>query len=302
MVKNNKKSTKRKPKNMNQIIKYKPAATNDSSLRLRNHIGMILDPCNAILGPTAYRGADGFITRFKNVVAAGTTPANPYYVSVFYPAFNGVFLSAYATAGDIVTPTYSGGPGQAFLLSNAESQRVVGACVKVNYLGSELNRQGVVYRGVIPAAAVSGATIQNLIVLCQATDRMPDKILETKFVPSSVEETYWQTGPSAPSETGDRNVIVTIVAGGGAVQVDTYLEHTLITEWRPKFGVGLISPPPNTPDVPSGLERVRTTLSQLGNWWVEAAHTASSAVHTASSIYRGTKMLGNVARLAITAA
>lgn len=271
--------------------------------RLRAHTAMVLDPCNATLGPTAYRGSDGFVTRFKNVVAAGTTTGFPYYVSIFYPAYNGISLSGYASATSVVTPSYTtSGPGQPFLLANADSQRVVGACTRISYLGSELNRQGIIYRGVLPESAVSGATVQQLMALCQRNDRTPDYILETKFIPGSVEEQYWDTGSTAPAEAGDRNVIVTVVYGGATVALDTYLEHTLICEWRPKFGSGLAVPSPNTPDVPSGLERVRTVLSSLGNWWLDMAHTARTAIDTAGKVYGGMRVIKQAGRLALMAA
>lgn len=298
----NKKTKSATRKSVKKQMMKRPVQLSDSAERLRNHIGMVMDPCNAILGPTAYRGADGFVTRFKINQTAGTTTTNQYFVSVFYPAYNATFLSGYAAATNVVTPAYINGPGQAFLLANADSQRVVGACTKITYLGSELNRQGVVYRGVMPEAAITGATVQDIITLCQRTDRTPDSVLETKFIPSSIEETYWKTGGVAPSENGDRNVIVTVLYGGAVTAVDTFLEHTLICEWRPKFGVGLVCPPPNTPDVTGGLEKVRTAISRFGHWWLEGTHTAGTAVRTAAHMYQGTRALANVARLALTAA
>nr|WRQ65505.1 hypothetical protein [Tolivirales sp.] len=282
---------------------YVPRNISGDSQRLRNHVGMVLDPCNSVLGPTAYRGSDGFVTRFRNIIAAGTTTANPYYVSIFYPAYNGVFLSGYSAATSVVTPVYTtAGPGQPFLLSNADSQRVIGACTRINYLGSELNRQGILYRGVVPESAVAGSTINQLIALCQANERTPDHPLETKFIPSSIDEQYWDTGSVAPSEAGDRNVIVTVMFGGTTVDLNTYLEHTLICEWRPKFGSGLVVPTPNTGDVPSGLERVRSALSKLGDWWLSASHTAGQAIMTGAQMYKGTQRLVGAARLAIAAA
>jgi hypothetical protein len=302
---NKRSSTKKQSKQQQQMVVYKKpkvASGGDSTAmnRLKNHVNMIIDPCNAVIGPTAYRGSDGFVTRFKNVVAAGTLTNFPYYVSVFYPAYNATTTGVYASASTPVSVSWSSGPGQAFLLANADSQRVVGACTRLNYLGSELNRQGIVYRGVMPAAALTGATVTGLITLCQSSQRVADGVIETKFVPSSVEEQYWSTGGVAPTDDGDRNVIVTIVYGGTSVNCDTFLEHTLICEWRPKFGVGLVSPPPNTPDVPGGLEKVRTVLSRLGHWWLEHKETASSAIKTATGLYNSTKSIaGMAARLAI---
>jgi len=267
--------------------------------RVRSHVNMCLDPCNAPIGPTAYRGADGFITRFKSIYAVNVATSTPYYVFIYYPAYNSVWAQPVADPNASIGPAYGlAGPGQAFLLANADSQRVVGACTTVRYTGSELNRQGLVYRGNLPQIATVGASVNSLMALCQFADRIPDGHLDTKWNPTPAEEEYWGTGATAPDSGGDRNVIVTIVQGSSVIDLPLSFSVTLISEWRPRFGIGMQVPTPSTPDAPAGLERVRTALSTLGNWWVAGSSVAAQAITTGTRMYKAAKMVRGAAALA----
>lgn len=260
--------------------------------RVRSHVNMVVDPCNAPIGPTAYRGADGFITRFKAIYPVNIPIASPYYVFIYYPAYNSVWAAPVTDPNAVIPGNYiTPGPGQSFLLANADSQRVVGACTTVSYVGSELNRQGLVYRGNLPQVAVVGASVKSLMALCQFSNRVPDGHLETKWNPSPVEEEYWPTGPVAPEGGGDRNVIVTIIQGSTEVDLPISLSVTLISEWRPKFGIGMQVPTPSTADAPAGLERVRSALANLGNWWVTGSTLAAQAITTGAKMYKASKMV-----------
>lgn len=269
--------------------------------RVSSHLAMVLDPCNSVLGHTAYRGSDGFVSRFKmnQVVNAGGA-TNNICVVAFYPAYNGISVQFTNDPNAALPTNYAtAGPGQAFLLANCGGQRVVGACTEISYTGTELNRQGIIFRGVIPESVMNGASVNQLRVLCQSSSRNTGAKMETKWIPSSIEEEYWNTGAAAPAEAADRNVIVTVLDAPQASLQAFNLVHTLIVEWRPKLGIGLQVPTPNTPDAPAGLERVRTALSKLGNWWIDAAQTASTAMITGRRMYDGAAALGSVAKLAL---
>lgn len=262
--------------------------------RIRSHVRMLLDPCNAPLSPTAYRGSDGFVTRFNKVDSF--TSANTAFVFAFYPAYNSIWQGTYADANVATGAAWAtAGPGQPFLLANAESQRAVSACVRAEYVGTELNRQGILYYGVVPESSLAASsTLLLKQSLLQKAVRTPDGVLECKWVPSSSEEEYWATGSVAPDQNADRNVIV-IIGSGFSAGVTFNFQATLIAEWRPKFGVGMMTPTPNTPDAPAGLERVRTFLSTLGNWWVEGAHTAATAMTVGKQVARASNALRTLA-------
>lgn len=277
----------------------RPGLLIEAQSRIGRHINMLLDPCQAVIGPTAYRGSDGFVNRF-NVVSSITSSAgtNTAWVMAFYPAYNGIWAGAVADALTPVTPSWiTPGPGQTFLNNTADSQRAVAACIKAEYAGTELNRQGVIYSGVLPVSALTGTTtLLQLQNLCQAVERTPDHMMEVKWVPTSIEETYWENGVGTPSDTGDRNAIIFIGSGFTQGIVHNF-QTTLVAEWRPMWGQGFMQPTPNTPDAPAGLERVREVLSTMGNWYVEGVRTAAAAIAVGAQAARATRSISRMRNL-----
>lgn len=256
--------------------------------RVIDHVNMVSDPCNSLLAPTAYRGMDGYLTRFANNLTIPTVAGKTGFIFIYYPAYNTIYNVA-ANPNDTfnLTMGLSAGPGQAFLLSNASSQRAVGACCTLGYTGTELNRSGTLWVGNLPYAALQGpvVTAASLIPLCQRTMRTPDAPLDIKWEPAAVDEQYWETGTGAPPNLGDRNVIVIIGQGFSSdTTVNFTVRSTLVAEWRPDFGLGLQTTNPNTPDVPGGLEKVRSILAGLGDWWVSSSHTMGRVATVAGTL------------------
>lgn len=259
----------------------------EGEARVDGHVKMILDPCNANLMKTAYRGQDGFIQRFSNLNNFTIEAPSTAFLIVYYPGYN----NAYFVQGDpsvTFTVAYGGypGPGNAFLTANAGSQRVVSACIDFAYTGTELARQGIVYSGVLKSSvfgtAVSINTVQTLL---GHGVRTPDASLETKWVPSPTDEEYWQPGVAAPSND-DGNVIV--IAGSGLPSGYGFaIKQTLIAEWLPKTGLGFAAVTPSSADPSAGLERVRSKLSQFGNWWQAASHAGHEAYRVVGGLARG---------------
>lgn len=270
-----------------------PVELSDATERIMTHANLCMDPCNAKIGPTAYRGSDGFVQRFRTTQSLVLTTQS-CFLSVYYPAYNSIYLAAIPLpASGIAGPlTYNiAGPGQSFLLTNADSQRAVAACMQVDYTGTELDRQGLLYRGVIKASVFSNSfTLDQITALLGNPERVPDHTAEVKWIPGSIEEEYWNTGSIAPDGPGDRNVIVTV--GVGFTSPVTFsFTNTLVTEWQPNFGVGIAANSPNTADAPAGFEHVKTHLARAGNWWVSAANSLSSGYRAAAKVYRATKPL-----------
>lgn len=270
--------------NRRQLVQYDPFS------RIARHTNMVFDPCNAALGPTAYRGQDGFVQRFAKTQTF-TTTTDQCFVSIYYPAYNGSSTAVYALPSSPVgVVTYSTpGPGQAFLLANADSQRPIGACIEATYAGTELNRQGLLYMGSCKASLFKAATTTDAIcaLLGHAT-RVPDRTTSVKWIPSPVDEEYWTTGAAEPESAGDRNVIV-IVGVGFTAPVSFTITTTLIAEWSPNAGLGIATPSPNTADAPGGIEHVRSNLARMGNWWVQAAHSLEAGYQTARGVYNATR-------------
>lgn len=258
--------------------KQKSSKSEDAT-RIARHVAMIMDPCNAELGPTAYRGADGFITRFRNVVTISPVATKTGFAYVWYPAYNrGTTVNANSGDPFAFNPNFDG-PGQTFLLNQSDTQRAVGACTTLNYTGTELDRCGIVYSGVVPIATLQNIkTLADIALVLQHEQRVSDKPIEVKWSPSAAEEEYFRSnlGSIEPPNAGDRNCIVFIVLGTDPTtsSCNFSLINTLISEWRPEAGSGISTPNPSSHDVPGGIEKVRSILQRMGNWWFGAAKTA----------------------------
>lgn len=279
------------------------AGSNEALERIMGHTNMVMDPCNSKICPTAYRGSDGFVQRFRTTQSLVLTTQS-CFLSVYYPAYNSFYLAAIPLpASGIAGPiTYNiAGPGQAFLLANADSQRAVAACTQVNYTGTELDRQGLLYRGVVKASVFSNSfTLDQITALLGNPERVPDHTSEVKWIPGACEEEYWNTGAVTPDAPGDRNVIVNVGIGFTSSVTFTFT-NTLIAEWQPNFGVGIAANTQNTADAPAGFEHVKTQLAKAGNWWVSAAHSLETGYQTAAKVYRATKGIrAGMSALALT--
>lgn len=296
MKKYSKKATAAKTTAMVMPKQLKRTSQSEDSARVARHVNMIVDPCNAELGPTAYRGSDGIISRFRNFTVVGPTAGKTGFAFVYYPAYNAIQLLGVNTSDTINFVPTTGGPGQAFLLASGAAQRAVAACSAVTYTGTELDKSGVLYSGVVPIAALGAIKrVDEIAALLQHQSRVHDEDLEVKWSPSSVEEQYWESGAGTPSDPGDRNAIVIIGLGFNPLTTSNNftIVNTFIAEWRPEPGQGLSTPNPSSHDVPGGLERVRSALQKLGNWW-------SSAYKTASKAYNSN--IGKAVRVAVAAA
>jgi hypothetical protein len=247
--------------------------------RVRSHTNMLLDPCGSVLGQTAYRGMDGFVNRFVNTNVLPFVAGKTGFIHTFYPAYNSTGTQVLNAADSVPVIPLSVGPGQGFMLQNASSQRAIAACCSVTYTGTELNRSGSIYMANLPLSALEGNKSPNeLLRLCQHVTRTPDSTIDVKWNPSPIEEEYWTVGAAAPTDGGARNVIVIVGVGFASdTVINVTIRNTLIVEWLPQTTLGFQATNPSSPDVPGGLEKVRTLLSRAGDWWVQAAHTAAVA-------------------------
>jgi hypothetical protein len=259
---------------------------------------MVSDPCNSILGHTAYRGKDGFINRFSAIYNTGGVGATCSIIA-YWPRYNRVFKLSIAAETDNFSVNFydatfsSAGPGGAFLGTNAGEVRPVAACITSSYVGTELDRQGYVVSGVLPYSTITGTlNIGTLRQLCQKWMRTPDAQNETKWIPTPSDEEYEPIPATLPANPTDDNVVVHIACGFAAGKVNFYHRVVNIFEWQPFYGLGISCPTPNTPDAPGGLERVRSALANMGDWWMEATHTAATALRVGANIYNSTRALG----------
>lgn len=270
------------------------SVVDDGTGRVIAHADMIMDPCNSLIKPTAYRGNDGFVQRFSRVSVESNATLTAFAI-LFYPGYNSMVVVNAATPDTAISTAWNtAGPGQAYLLGNAGSQRAVGACLTWDYVGTELNRQGTIVMGSIKVGSLGTATTVNQLQALLSTGmRTPDHSVEQKWCPAPSDEEYWATGPTAPENASDSNMIV-IAGSGFAAGVAYRIKTTLIAEWMPKQGLGVAAVNASSPDAPAGLERVRTLLHSFGEGWQSAMHTGAVVARTARQVYNSTRAAGQV--------
>lgn len=265
---------------MAKTVAPKSSAKAEDITRITRHVNMIMDPCNAELGPTAYSGADGIISRFRNVQTIGASAGKTGFIFVFNPSYNAVSAVNVNAADLYAFGSTGGGPGQTFLLNSGATQRAVAACSAVSYTGTELDRSGILYSGVVPASAIgANKRVDEIAMLLQHEHRVSDQLLEIKWSPQTIEEQYWESGATTPANSAERNVLVIIGLGLNPATTSSNFSivNTLIAEWQPEPGQGLVTTNPSSHDVPAGLEKVRTILQRMGNWWSTAQGVAGAA-------------------------
>lgn len=293
-----KKTTRATKKTAKKTVKARARAVPLDTGRVASHVRMIMDPCNAVITPTAYRGKDGFITRVNGYRAMPSGATFQCGIFAYWPRFNRIYAFGADTSGsgfsiDFWNATYSAeGPGGPFFGTNAAETRPVAACLTGVYLGTELDRQGQVIQGVVPYRSITGTvTIDFLAQLAQRTQRTPDGVVETKWIPSPSDEEYMSNPTSNPNTIGvaDDNIVFIAYRGFAAGKVNVTAKFTGIYEWQPFYNLGISAPTPNTPDPPGGIERVRSALATFGNWWLDAGSLMDSAVSAAGATVRGAR-------------
>lgn len=254
---------------------------------------MLVDPCAGDLKPSAYSGRAGYLARFSTT-ASFTVPASNAALIAYHPGAGNVSYTAAASGTTSITPTW--GPTSSglsaplgFMYSTARGARAVAACITFTYIGSELNRSGMVGTLVAPCdeALFGGAatTVSAKLNSCQAVARTPAESFDVRFVPCPLDEQYVNL-QGAPSEYfGDRcALVIPVVAGTNAL--DFRVRLTVIYEYLPLPDAAMPVTNATTPVPVGGLERL-----------VNAAHRVPNMISTldrvAGSVYKAMTSVAN---------
>lgn len=222
----------------------RPTTMSKDNAVLSQHWQMLSDPCHATLTESAYRGRAGIPARFTGIYSY-TTGTETAFALVANPASGAGTLTALANSATAWTPAYATAlPGQAYLLTVADSARVIGACLDIDFVGTELQRAGMFYGGVLPLTTLPAAvatSVDNVKVLLNNETRVPDHQVDQLWFPGVGNEAYTPLGSASASYTADHNALV-FLAENLPAGLQLRLRLTIIYEWVPKSGTGLITP------------------------------------------------------------
>lgn len=231
---------------------------------LQKHWEMLVDPCTSTLTESAYRGAAGIPSRFTRT-ATVLSGSDTCYMYIGNPAGLSYANVAAVTSVAPVTPVFAYGmAGKAFITANSAAFRVVSSCLTVEYIGTELNRSGKLYTGVLPAQTIAGGvatSIDKVKTLLTSSCRTPDYELESLWFPGVGNENYCDINTSADMFNDDKNVTV-FIAENCPAGVQIQVRETIIVEWLPKPDMGFTAAKPaGGSNPPAAMERLHNAAS-----------------------------------------
>lgn len=165
------------------------------------HRNLLLDPCNATLGPPVYSGlGTGQYRRVRTYLSAEGSSVEGCYV--FQLGSNSVWIASHVAGTAGTNYTFSAG---AAIFTDANlgafrQMRCIAGCVKVRYLGAESNRSGSIGLLAAPALMLGPSQVSNVnadMTRCPVVHRTGEVQHEVKFVPNSSDEDF-----TTPTITG----------------------------------------------------------------------------------------------------
>ncbi len=234
---------------------------------------LLADPCSAPLTPGCFQGmASGMLYRTRTTVFAGGAavdsylafiPSNDINTTGYYP----IQWCSVNTGGAAPTTQYGAGING---LPTGCRARCVAACIKIRYLGSELNRAGIVghhltndpvFKGGYPAGlAAAVSPISTLQTTAQTLYRLGETKHEVRWVPSFNDGGYIQNAAGAGLyDNRDGNAVAMSVQGAPAGSI--YYEVTAVWEVIPDSSSGLVPPE----QAPRSSNTVNDVLRAIGD-------------------------------------
>jgi len=227
---------------INPVPRAPPINRDEDALK---YLALISDPCNGELVPPTYAGeGSGLFLRTKTMISPGASAvdsilqfgpsqinensqgqnANGFGGPILYASSNSSGGGLSNVYGESIAPTYFGfEPSSAGV---AGAARCIAACVKVHYLGSELNRAGIVYAGLLSSPIFTDATSVTLSPVATLgnalgqIDRVGSRVHEYKWLPSFGDEQFIKLAQSDITDTvqnrPDGNSLVVAVSGAYA--------------------------------------------------------------------------------------
>lgn len=242
---------------------------------------MLLDPCNAELSPSAYRGDQGYKTRFVANGGIGSTAGATATAIIFTPGLGRIYSADGANSQStisFVAGTFPN-PGQSFLAANADSVRSLGACLSAYPNSSVMNTSGFVYTGIIPeSSALSATSVDALSQLCNKSARIQvAEPMEIKFIPGTVDEQYAPLGGSI--QVDNDNMCIVMCFSGFSAASGLRIRATNIVEWKPEPSLGIATTSQLSNPSSNTIEHVKQCLfEQDPHWYTSVGNVVKSTV------------------------
>lgn len=253
---------------------------------------LVSDPCYGPLVQPTYEGTGaGIMTRFEtdfivNATATDTaayigfSPGNLIASGAVFGAVMGA-TGALATDATGIVPQFTGSrqPGIG-LLPSMSAYRVVAACMQVSFVGSELQRAGVVSVGQVTASVLNtgSLTVAGLRALSSTVVRIPDGELEIKLRPTAISQKFVPvSGTNLDSDYAAQPALIATMAG---IPVSTGMRVRLVAvyEWIPAVASGCILPDNASSNSNNTISQVLKFLDTRFPQWQVKILTAATKI------------------------
>lgn len=241
------------------------------------HRNLLLDPCNAPLGPPVYSGlGSGQYRRVRTIITAEGSSVEGAYV---FQLGTNTFWKASHVAGTAGTNYTYSSPDAIYLASQLipttldsvtnQTIRCIAGCVKVRYVGTEANRSGTIGLLACPAAynyPGRNSTADRDATACPVLHRTGEVMHEVKFVPNGSDEEFLsptQATPGVVNNITPRNSTLVAVYQGVPAQTIRF-EVTAVYEVETAGTSGVIT----SVNPPSGmtLNQLLRSLGPVSQW------------------------------------
>lgn len=262
------------------------SVSSDISAEFHGHMRMVMDPCAAPATCSVYSGASGVVTRHVRTGQLSGAVGDQALSFAWGPSIYRVCEANTANGGTVYAPGYTaiGVPGYDFLNSVTAQSRVIGACLRIHWNGTELSRAGSVAYGCMQLSQYPGGvntTVDNLFQMLPNKTRVVPGELEIRWNPVNEDESYEQCDSSVTvTNNQDRNGLFFAYQGPAGAAFGYTL--TVLYEWVPALGQGQPSPPTVRKSLPAAVSHINSALSRIKHWG-DGAHDLASQLATATT-------------------
>ena len=274
---------------------------------------LLSDPCNADLCHPVYAGTEGgYLVRLKSFLTAGGSGSAVDSITCFNPFGRNdtgfqQWCATYASAGGGLGNVSEFGSMPWLSTGGVGYYRPVAGCLKVHYIGAELERKGLVSLIVGKQQcqygdAYGSTTADALVPTSAKTVRLGSEPHELRWAPMTPDDTEYSTqyqpgGSYTPVGVVKGTVLTVIVQGAPAGSVR--LEVDFVYEWLPEYSSGLV----NSITTPPSRNTLNDVLRAIGNaaGGIQEWAVSSQGKRVLGAIGRGVySMVNNGGLLALT--
>lgn len=208
-------------------------------LAARKWLRLLADPCGADMVRPCYAGTGaGFLSRLRGWM---NPPADAVdYVAEITPLANPTLVGRYGYSTTVGGSLGNAGAITPFnFLTSVGRYRPVAGCVRVHYLGTELQRKGLLGLNISGGVTMSfnepiGGTAMDVITSTATTGRIGDKVHEVRWLPSTEDAMFTAVSLYSDEQDWQNDGASITIAITGMEPGTVRLELVFIYEWQPK--------------------------------------------------------------------